>query len=301
MQDPLRDHYTCTYVMLLAHAEAAAALRASPNGAGAELSIISDSSWLRPNTSSAADAAAVDRYMLWHLALWFEPVVTGSWPPEVVRAAGDRLPAFSPAQSAALRNSSTMLGINHYSTMLGAARTCALPAPGEAGDAFESDLCVDVFCDARCGPNPNPALQWLHDDPLGMRAVLNWTARRYPGVPILVAESGVGLDGGSAGDPRSSGVLEVDVADAEKISYLTRYWAQAWLAMTRDGVDLRAIFHWSFLDNLEWNSGFAAHFGIVHVNHSRAGLQRTPKESAYWLQQVVQRGGFFANVSAEAS
>ena len=135
VQDPLRDHYTCTYVMLLAHAEAAAALRASPNGAGAELSIISDSSWLRPNTSSAADAAAVDRYMLWHLALWFEPVVTGSWPPEVVRAAGDRLPAFSPAQSAALRNSSTMLGINHYSTMLGAARTCALPAPGEAGDA----------------------------------------------------------------------------------------------------------------------------------------------------------------------
>ena len=69
--------------------------------------------------------------------------------------------------------------------------------------------------------------------------------------------------------------------------------------MTRDGVDLRGIFHWSFLDNLEWNSGYSAHFGIVHVNRSRADLQRTPKASAYWLQQVVQRGGFYANVSSE--
>ena len=302
VQDPLRDHYQCTYVMLLAHAEAAAALRASANATGAQLSIISDASWMRPNTSSAADAAAVDRYMLWHLGLWFEPVVTGEWPPEVVRVAGARLPAFTPAQSAALRNSSSFLGINHYSTMLVASRPspCELPAPGAAGDGFESDLCVEVFCDARCGPNPNPALAWLHDDPAGMRAVLNWTARRYPGTPLLVAESGVGLDGGSGGDPRSSGVLEVDVADAEKISYLTRYWAQAWLAMTRDGVDLRGIFHWAFLDNLEWNSGYSAHFGIVHVNHSRPDLQRTPKASAYWLQQVVQRGGFLANVSEEA-
>lgn len=302
VQDTLRDHYTCTYVMLLAHAEAAAALRASPHGAGAELSIISDASWLVANTSSAEDAAAVDRYMVWHLGAWFEPVVTGDWPPEMVLAAGDRLPAFTPAQSAALRNSTAYIGVNHYSTVMGAAVPgtsfpCPVPLPNQTDDAFNDDACVVNFCDARCGPNPNPHLSWLHYDPQGMRAVLKWMAHRYPSTPILVAESGVGLDGGSDGDPLSSGLLEVDVNDTAKTQYLTEYWAAAWQAKNEDGVDLRGIFHWSFLDNLEWNSGYSAHFGVVHVNHSRADLQRTPKASAFWLADVVAKNGFMANVT----
>ena len=302
VMDPLRDHYQCTYVMLLAHAEAAAALRASPNGAGAELSIISDASWLVANTSSPEDAAAVDRAMVWRLGAWFEPLVTGHWPPEMELAAGDRLPAFTPAQSAALRNSTAAIGVNHYSSFMAAALPGApfpCPAPPKTPpDAFEYDICYLLFCDERCGPNPNPHLSWLHYHPQGMRAVLGWMSRRYPATPILVAESGVGLDGGSGGDPRSSGELDVDVNDADKIEYLKAYWAEAWLAKTVDGVDLRGIFHWSFLDNLEWNSGYSAHFGVVHVNHSRPDLQRTPKASAFWLADVVAKNGFLANLTA---
>lgn len=302
VQDPMRDHYTCTYVMLLAHAEAAAALRVSAHGADSEISIISDASWLEVNTTSAADAAAVDRYMVWRLGAWFEPLITGQWPPEMVLAAGDRLPAFTPAQSAALRNSTAAIGVNHYSSFIGAAVPdatfpCPTPQPGHTADAFEYDACVVLFCDSRCGPNPNPHLTWLHNHPPGMRAVLNWMSRRYPGTPILVAESGVGLDGGSGGDPLSSGDFDVDINDGAKIDYLRAYWTEAWLAKTVDGVDLRGIFHWSFLDNLEWNSGYSAHFGVVHVNHSRADLQRTPKTSALWLANVVARNGFEANLS----
>ena len=300
VQDPMRDHYTCIYVMLLAHAEAAAALHASPHGAGAELSIISGANWLEANTTSAADAAAVERAMVWQLGAWFEPTVTGNWPPEIMLAAGERLPAFTPAQSAALRNSTAAIGVNHYSTFMVAARgpfPCPAPQPGQTTDAFEYDACRTQFCDARCGPNPNPYLTWLHYHPQGMRAVLNWMSRRYPGTPILVAESGVGLDGGSGGDPRSSGLLQVDIDDAAKVDYLKAYWAEAWRAKHEDGVDLRGIFHWSFLDNLEWNSGYAAHFGVVHVNHSRADLQRTPKASAYWLRDVIAQHGFVANLT----
>ena len=45
-------------------------------------------------------------------------------------------------------------------------------------------------------------------------------------------------------------------------------------------------------NNCRWNSGFSAHFGLVHVDHTRADLRRTVKKSGRWYQGVVQRGGF---------
>ncbi len=293
-----RDQYLCMYRMLQAHAQAVESLAASANP-NASLSIISDASWQLPNSSSPEDAAAVDRYMIWHLAAWFDPVVTGDWPPEMraLDPTGDRLPFFTPAEQAALRGSATYLGVNHYSTTFvsSAGFPCALTG---SLNYFETDLCVRAFCDGRCGRNPNPLLNWLHYYPEGMRSVLRWMSNRYPHTPLLVAESGVGLDGGSLGDPASSGDIVVDVADAAaKVGYLTAYWAQAHAAMTTDGVDLRGIFHWSFLDNLEWNTGYAAHFGMVHVDHTRPDLRRTPKESAYWYKDVIAKHGFYTNVT----
>jgi len=90
----------------------------------------------------------------------------------------------------------------------------------------------------------------------------------------------------------------VDVNDTEKISLLTQYYTAAHEAMVEGGVDLRASFLWSFLDNLEWDSGYAAHFGIVHVNHSRPDLQRTPKLSAAGTKTSLQSTGFSFKRSA---
>jgi len=84
----------------------------------------------------------------------------------------------------------------------------------------------------------------------------------------------------------------MDTQDRQKIDVLSGFWEQAWLAMTVDGVDLRGIFVWSFLDNLEWDCGYACHFGVVHVNHTRQDLQRTPKQSAYWYRDVILAHGF---------
>jgi beta-glucosidase len=84
----------------------------------------------------------------------------------------------------------------------------------------------------------------------------------------------------------------MDTQDRQKIDVLSGFWEQAWLAMTVYGVDLRGIFVWSFLDNLEWDCGYACHFGVVHVNHTRQDLQRTPKQSAYWYRDVILAHGF---------
>jgi len=46
-------------------------------------------------------------------------------------------------------------------------------------------------------------------------------------------------------------------------------------------------FAWSFLDNFEWAYGYAKRFGLVHVDFHT--LERTPKASYYWYQDLIAR------------
>lgn len=50
---------------------------------------------------------------------------------------------------------------------------------------------------------------------------------------------------------------------------------------------MRGYFVWSFLDNFEWAEGYFQRYGLVHVEYGTQ--QRTPKQSAYWYREVIQR------------
>jgi beta-glucosidase len=41
------------------------------------------------------------------------------------------------------------------------------------------------------------------------------------------------------------------------------------------------------MDNFEWASGYYPRFGLLHVD--RNTLQRTPKRSAHWYRQLIQK------------
>lgn len=53
----------------------------------------------------------------------------------------------------------------------------------------------------------------------------------------------------------------------------------------QDGVPVKSYFLWSFMDNFEWEDGYAMRFGVVHCDFQTQ--KRTPKLSARWYARVV--------------
>lgn len=53
-----------------------------------------------------------------------------------------------------------------------------------------------------------------------------------------------------------------------------------------EGIDVRGYFHWSLLDNFEWDKGFWPQFGLVYVD--RQTLKRTIRPSAWEYAKIIQ-------------
>lgn len=84
-------------------------------------------------------------------------------------------------------------------------------------------------------------------------------------------------------------ITENGVAD-HKDQY-RRWWIEETIvAMERalsEGVDLRGYFHWSLLDNFEWESGWWPKFGLVEVDRQH-GMKRTIRPSAKWFAERIK-------------
>ena len=88
-------------------------------------------------------------------------------------------------------------------------------------------------------------------------------------VPIYVTENGISTDD----DPR-------------RIDYINGALTGLKAAIDA-GADVRGYFHWTLLDNWEWNEGFKQRFGLVDVD--RTTFKRTPKPSASHLGAIARR------------
>jgi beta-glucosidase len=75
--------------------------------------------------------------------------------------------------------------------------------------------------------------------------VLTRLAEELPTTPLLVAEFGIGTDD-----------------DEERAQYLRQGLAVVNRALSV-GIDIRGLFHWTGIDNYEWNHGYDVSFGLV--------------------------------------
>ena len=83
-------------------------------------------------------------------------------------------------------------------------------------------------------------------------------------------------------------ITENGLADAD--DQYRRWWIeQTIVAMERaisEGVDLRGYFHWSLLDNFEWQDGWWPKFGLVEVDREN-GMKRSLRPSAKWYAKLL--------------
>ncbi|MDQ5971907.1 MAG: beta-glucosidase [Patescibacteria group bacterium] len=85
-------------------------------------------------------------------------------------------------------------------------------------------------------------------------------------------------------------ITENGVADSH--DQFRRWWIEETVvAMERalsEGVDLRGYFHWSLLDNFEWEAGWWPKFGLVAVDRKN-GMKRSLRPSAKWFGELIKQ------------
>jgi beta-glucosidase len=134
-----------------------------------------------------------------------------------------------------------VIGFSYYS----ATSVAANPAPDSASGVIRGPYPPD----GKTGPLGY--VPWSG----GLRLVLDKLHAELPGKPLLVSEYGIGTDD-----------------DSERVQFIRDGVAIAADAVGR-GIDLRGFFHWTGIDNYEWNLGFTAQFGLF-------GTDRQPRPSA---------------------
>jgi beta-glucosidase len=258
----LRAAVTVMHHLLLAHGQAARALRAArPDGrVGVAYSLF-------PNYP-ASDSAA-DRDAAWgsdgYVNRWFlDPVHGRGYPPDMRERYESLIGPLDMVHDGDLdviASGSDFIGVNFYTDRVMRAAPDAepfgwqvTPVPDRArvtdtGWAIVPDALTDL-------------LLRLHAD--------------YPGVDLHITENGAVFADGPGPDGA--------VHDARRIAFLHDHLAAVHRAV-QGGAPVRGYFHWSLLDNFEWAMGYRPRFGLVHVDYPTQ--HRTIKDSGHWYAQVA--------------
>jgi len=221
-----------------------------------------------PATESAQDIDAARTMMFrlnnktaWTNSWWGDPVMLGKYPEDGLALFGSEVPNYSSEDMKTIQQPLDFYGVNIYvgnTVRLGADnRPTVVPDPiGHPRTAYDWAITPSAL---RWGP------KFLHE--------------RYK-LPIVITENGV-----SCNDLVS---LDNKIHDPQRIDFTTRYLRELRRAIS-EGVPVKGYFHWSILDNFEWNEGFKQRLGLVHVDF--VTQKRTPKDSAAWYAATIASNG----------
>jgi beta-glucosidase len=259
--------------LLLGHGLAVDVLRAASPGAEVALS-------LNPYPvvaagPSDADLDAVRRVDGIANRLWYDPVLRGRYPDDVLEdlSTVSDLGHIHPGDLEQIARPLDALGLNYYRRH----HVRATPGASAQGPAAQWPGSPDIELVEPPGPRTDGG--WAIE-PDGLHEALLQVHGAYDPPPLVIHEAGAAFDD----DVDARGV----VGDQARIDWLDGHLRAAHRAIA-DGVDLRGFFVWSLLDNFEWAEGYAHRFGIVHVD--LATQERTPKASAHWYAAVIDRNG----------
>ncbi|KAK3907332.1 Lactase-phlorizin hydrolase [Frankliniella fusca] len=111
-----------------------------------------------------------------------------------------------------------------------------------------------------------------------LRDMALWVKARFgPGVPLFIAENGLGS------------YTEISKDDWEsRAVYHSAYLREMMRAVNEDGVNYIGYSEWAFLDDFEWTNDYKRRFGLVHVDHEHGTLDRTLKRSHHFFKRMMK-------------
>ena len=271
----LRDPHagvTVAHHELLAHGLALQAMRAERNGL--DLGIVINPSPVDTEGSPPATDDAMRRMDGLHNRWWFDALLTGSYPADVIDDLGPLADAVQPDDNATIVQPVDWIGINYYFNIL------------VRGIGADEDPNYRMHAYPTVTGTTEAPTRDVHTDmgwpitPHGFTDLLVRLRDDYPNLPpLFITENGCAYD-----DP----IIDGRCADRRRIDYLDLH-LRALRAAIDQGVDVRGYYQWSLMDNFEWAHGYAKRFGLVHVDVDT--LERTPRDSAYWYRDVIARNG----------
>ncbi|MFD2765298.1 GH1 family beta-glucosidase [Micromonospora eburnea] len=265
----LGDGIAAAHHLLLGHGLAAQRLRAAAANP-IELGLTVNLSTADPATDSVADRDAARAADGLGNRLYLDPVFHGRYPEDVVAdlaAEGVEIPVRD-GDLAVIATPIDVLGVNYYFGQLFSGVDERGRERDDQGRPVRRVIRRNL---------PRTAMDW-EIVPDSFTDLLVRLSRDYPGVPLVITENGAAFDD----RPDSDGF----VADDDRVAYLAEH-LRAVARARQAGADVRGYFAWSLLDNFEWAYGYDKRFGIVRVDYDTQ--RRTPKRSAHWYRDTVQR------------
>jgi beta-glucosidase len=199
-------------------------------------------------------------------ALWMDPIFKGRYPAEIEdEVFSQNKKNLQPEDMRIISQKTDFLGLNHYTRTI--VRSAPIPLfrffpvkPKYRGVEFTS-MGWEIY-------------------PLGIRRVLEDIRSNYGNPEVFITENGVAFQE----SPDETGYIN----DTNRINYLSAYLKEVHRAI-QDGSRVSGYFLWSFLDNFEWQEGYAKTFGLVYVDRKSGRFDRVPKASAHWYSQLIRQ------------
>ncbi|XP_029968128.1 lactase-phlorizin hydrolase-like [Salarias fasciatus] len=281
VKDYVTAAYQVTHNILKSHAEAwhvySDKYRTAQQG---QVGIALNADWAEPaDPSKSEDVAAAERYLEFMLGWFAHPIFgAGDYPSilktqiEEKRAACPSsvpaiLPTFTPAEITRIRGTADFFGLNHYTSRVITHVDGGCVAGPEGVGNFRSAV------------HPSGS-----SVPFGLRRLLNYISTVYlqtRKVPIYITGNGMPTE--YTGDV---------INDQSRIQYLRSYINEALKAVKQDSVDVQRFTVQSLLDGFEGPQGYSERFGLHYVNFDLPDRPRTPKQSAYFYSEVIEKNGF---------
>jgi beta-glucosidase len=104
---------------------------------------------------------------------------------------------------------------------------------------------------------------FLANIPTGLFDTIKWAVRMYPNLPIIITENGV-----------------EDADDHMRPRYIAQHVHQMWRAVNFNW-PVKGYFHWSLVDNFEWDRGWTQRFGLWGLDVETQKRIRRPSVDLY--------------------